>query len=231
MNDILKHREDIKNNILKSFKTDLEKSENGSDIEKARSGVYADTAENRKLNRVGQQYGSKKQEDEPNGEQSSKQEENKTLSEYAKETNDETFKKVIANKKASEELKNEAKKELERRNSESNEKNKEKSDFKDTAQYMFDTIENYDGDGSYMGYLYGDDEGIDKKIAKIFDIIMAGGNKNVQVKLKEFDWKENSKAKEWKEKMEKSGYKVSDLAPGGDTYVYAAFRDKKKRKY
>ena len=117
MNDILKHREDIKNNILKSFKTDLEKSENGSDIEKARSGVYADTAENRKLNRVGQQYGSKKQEDEPNGEQSSKQEENKTLSEYAKETNDETFKKVIANKKASEELKNEAKKELERRNS------------------------------------------------------------------------------------------------------------------
>ena len=62
----------------------------------------------------------------------------------------------------------------------------EKSDFKDTAQYMFDTIENYDGDGSYMGYLYGDDEGIDKKIAKIFDIIMAGGNKNVQVKLKEF---------------------------------------------
>ena len=105
----------------------------------------------------------------------------------------------------------------------------EKSDFKDTAQYMFDTIENYDGDGSYMGYLYGDDEGIDKKIAKIFDIIMAGGNKNVQVKLKEFDWKENSKAKEWKEKMEKSGYKVSDLAPGGDTYVYAAFRDKKKK--
>ena len=26
----------------------------GTDIEKARSGVYADTAENRKLNRVGQ---------------------------------------------------------------------------------------------------------------------------------------------------------------------------------
>lgn len=31
-------------------------------IEKARSGVYADTAENRKLGRVGQQYGGKKQE-------------------------------------------------------------------------------------------------------------------------------------------------------------------------
>lgn len=36
----------------------------GTDIEKARSGVYADTAENRKLHRVGQQYGGKKQEEE-----------------------------------------------------------------------------------------------------------------------------------------------------------------------
>lgn len=33
-----------------------------SDIEKARSGVYADTAENRKLGRVGQAYGGKKNE-------------------------------------------------------------------------------------------------------------------------------------------------------------------------
>lgn len=36
-------------------------------IEKARSGVYADTAENRRLNRVGQQYGGKKQVEQPNG--------------------------------------------------------------------------------------------------------------------------------------------------------------------
>lgn len=35
----------------------------GTDIEKARSGVYADNEENRKLNRVGQQYGGKKQEE------------------------------------------------------------------------------------------------------------------------------------------------------------------------
>ena len=59
MDDILKHREDIKNNILKSFQVDLQKSEE-NDIEKARSGVYSDTAENRKLSRVGQKYGSKK---------------------------------------------------------------------------------------------------------------------------------------------------------------------------
>lgn len=40
-----------KNSILKAFDTDLEK---------ARSGVYADTSQNRKLGRVGQKYGGKK---------------------------------------------------------------------------------------------------------------------------------------------------------------------------
>lgn len=38
-----------------------------ADIEKARSGIYADTAENRKLQRVGQHYGSKKQEEPSQG--------------------------------------------------------------------------------------------------------------------------------------------------------------------
>jgi hypothetical protein len=50
-------------NIEKSF---------GIDIEKARSGVYADTAENRKLNRVGQHYGGSKQEQPTAGQPRSK---------------------------------------------------------------------------------------------------------------------------------------------------------------
>lgn len=63
-NDILKRRMAVANNIAKSFGYDncvdiLEKAED-NDIEKARSGIYADTAENRKLGRVGQRYGSKK---------------------------------------------------------------------------------------------------------------------------------------------------------------------------
>ena len=53
-NLILKHRQFVQSQICKSFNTD---------IEKAKSGVYADTAENRKLGRVGQQYGSEKRED------------------------------------------------------------------------------------------------------------------------------------------------------------------------
>ena len=48
MNDIIKHRNFVIGQIQKSF---------DNDIEKARSGIYADTAENRKLGRVGQEYG------------------------------------------------------------------------------------------------------------------------------------------------------------------------------
>jgi hypothetical protein len=44
-------------NILKGF------SEVDDILEKARSGVYADNAENRKLQRVGQKFGSEKKED------------------------------------------------------------------------------------------------------------------------------------------------------------------------
>lgn len=58
----------------------------GTDIEKARSGVYADTAENRKLHRVGQQYGGKKQEEEEHGKQKGKEDEPK-----GKQSKDERF--------------------------------------------------------------------------------------------------------------------------------------------
>lgn len=44
-NDIQNHRQEIKDNILKSFGVDIEK------------GVYVDNSENRKLGRVGRSYG------------------------------------------------------------------------------------------------------------------------------------------------------------------------------
>lgn len=55
-------------NIAKAF---------GDDIEKARHGVYSDTAENRRLRRVGQEYGSKKSEEAPKGRPQAKQQEQK----------------------------------------------------------------------------------------------------------------------------------------------------------
>lgn len=53
--DIKKAQQDRKDNILKGF--DVE-------IEKGKSGVYEDNAENRKLGRVGKQYGSSGSKDE-----------------------------------------------------------------------------------------------------------------------------------------------------------------------
>lgn len=58
MEDIMKHRAAVEANIEKAFNGGVNLNE---ELEKARSGVYADTAENRKLARVGQQYGGKKQ--------------------------------------------------------------------------------------------------------------------------------------------------------------------------
>lgn len=55
LEEIRRKREEIRNNICKSFGSDLVKGFNDElgVIEKA---VYADTAENRKLGRVGQEY-------------------------------------------------------------------------------------------------------------------------------------------------------------------------------
>lgn len=73
--DVKNHRDEVRGNILKSFEPDFEK---------ARSGVYADTAENRRLNRVGQTYGNKKQE-QPGANKQSKKRDN-SGAESAKKT-------------------------------------------------------------------------------------------------------------------------------------------------
>lgn len=94
------------------------------EIEKAKTGVYADTPENRKLNRVGQKYGVEKKDDKPAAKPKQKVEvdENgnkkpitKTLEEHASTTDTETLKKVLGKKGAKEELVSAAKKELDKR--------------------------------------------------------------------------------------------------------------------
>lgn len=70
-------------NILKGF------SEVDDILEKSRSGVYADNAENRKLQRVGQKFGSEKNEDEISDKKSSKQEgDEKSLNEKVDDNSD-----------------------------------------------------------------------------------------------------------------------------------------------
>ena len=76
------------NPLLKSMKT-IALNHLNTEIEKARSGIYADTAENRKLNRVGQHYGGKKKEEEPKQERNRKEEEPKQERNRKEEDNDE----------------------------------------------------------------------------------------------------------------------------------------------
>ena len=106
MENILKHRLAVQQNIEKGFNDGTNLNE---ELEKARSGVYEDTAKNRKLNRVGQQYGSKKQEDEPKGEGSRK--EKQDVSSYAKNASEGALKRAAADEKAPENVRNAAKKE------------------------------------------------------------------------------------------------------------------------
>ena len=110
MENILEHRLAVQQNIEKGFNGGTNLNE---ELEKARSGVYEDTAKNRRLNRVGQQYGSKKQEDEPRGESSRK--EKQDVSSYAKNASEGALKRAAADEKAPENVRNAAKKELEKR--------------------------------------------------------------------------------------------------------------------
>lgn len=64
-------RQAVEENIEKAFGSGVNLNE---EVEKARSGIYADTAENRKLARVGQQYGGKKQPEQPNSKTQQKKE-------------------------------------------------------------------------------------------------------------------------------------------------------------
>lgn len=95
----------------------------GVDIEKARHGTYEDNAENRRLNRVGQEYGKKAEEKQAVGKQpkqGEKTEQEKktsaaTMESAAQGASDEALKRASQDPKAPEDVKAAAKKELENR--------------------------------------------------------------------------------------------------------------------
>ena len=99
---------DRRKNILKGFV-----NIDSGDIEKARHGTYGDNAQNRKLNRVGQEYGHAGKKYEPKGAGGSSDEvDGKSIEEHASNTDSETLKKVVASKTADEALIAAAKREL-----------------------------------------------------------------------------------------------------------------------
>lgn len=92
-------------------------------LEKARSGVYADNAKNRRLKRVGQKYGSSGMDGKEGSDKTKEQEDTKEkpkgdrpLDEYAKETSETALQEAA--KGGDEELRLAAKKELDRREKE-----------------------------------------------------------------------------------------------------------------
>ena len=99
----------------------------GVDIEKGRVGVYEDNAENRRLNRVGQQYGHKAEEKPSTGRQPARKEEQgqgkpsaqqaggQDIGAAAKSASDEALKRAAADSKAAPEIKAAAEKELKER--------------------------------------------------------------------------------------------------------------------
>lgn len=104
-----------RNQILKGFQ---------DDIEKARHGVYADNAQNRRLQRVGQEYGKAAQKKEETGEQSSASEEGVSLQNHARSASEEALKKVANDPTADSQMRKVATQELERRGINIRSKNK-----------------------------------------------------------------------------------------------------------
>jgi ADP-ribose pyrophosphatase YjhB (NUDIX family) len=131
--DAVKEELKIQKKELKEYKEKLNKiedkglkkvEEDEESIEKSRSGVYSDNAENRRLKRVGKKYGESSNQEE--GKQGNdKKEDDKeskpkqSIEEYAKNASQEALEN--ASKGKDEELRVAAKKELKRRETEENE--------------------------------------------------------------------------------------------------------------
>lgn len=114
LEELQNHRLGVMDNIEKSFGTGFDLND---ELEKARSGVYADNAVNRKLNRVGQKYGSEKKPDEPKGgsKQPSKEEQQGSYQKMATEASDNALKRAATDKNAAPEVKAAAQAELKKR--------------------------------------------------------------------------------------------------------------------
>ena len=108
-NPIEQRKRMVQDRIEKSFGDGLNVSE---EIEKASHGVYEDNAENRRKNRVGQEYGHAAQQKEPTGKTAGVA---KTVDEHAAEASDKALERAAADKNAKPEVRYAAQKELENR--------------------------------------------------------------------------------------------------------------------
>lgn len=115
MKEIINYGEARRQQILKGF-TNIEECIEEAPIEKARHGVYADNAQNRRLQRVGQEYGHAAQEKPEAGqEEGGAPEANVSLQNHARQASEEALVKVANDPSADAEMRKVATAELERR--------------------------------------------------------------------------------------------------------------------
>lgn len=115
MKEIINYGEARRQQILKGF-TNIEECIEEAPIEKARHGVYADNAQNRRLQRVGQEYGHAAQEKPEAGqEEDGVPEGNVSLQNHARQASEEALVKVANDPSADAEMRKVATAELERR--------------------------------------------------------------------------------------------------------------------
>lgn len=115
MKEIINYGEARRQQILKGF-TNIEECIEEAPIEKARHGVYADNAQNRRLQRVGQEYGHAAQEKlEAGQEEGGAPEANVSLQNHARQASEEALVKVANDPSADAEMRKVATAELERR--------------------------------------------------------------------------------------------------------------------
>lgn len=116
MKEIINYGEARSQQILKGF-TNIDEVAEEAPIEKARHGVYADNAQNRRLQRVGQEYGHAAKEDPEAGQEGSEgvPEGNVSLQNHARQASEEALVKVANDPSADAEMRKVATAELERR--------------------------------------------------------------------------------------------------------------------
>lgn len=120
LEDLLGRQQQVANNIEKSCNGGFDLNQ---ELEKARSGIYADNAENRRLHRVGQKYGSDKKPEEQGNERQPKQgEENSGYQKMASQASDGALKRAAADEEADPKVREMAKQELKKRGSKGNNK-------------------------------------------------------------------------------------------------------------
>lgn len=114
MKEVINYGEARRQQILKGFTNAEEAAE--EPIEKARHGVYADNAQNRRLQRVGQEYGqAAKEGPEGEGQEGGMPEGNVSLQNHARQASEEALTKVANDPQADPEMRKVATAELERR--------------------------------------------------------------------------------------------------------------------